>query len=67
MFLEKQFIMEKVNGRTVQLDEIGESLGSDQRIETPKVVPEIIPETEPKDSTCYVETSTETVDEPHKT
>ena len=67
MFLEKQFIMEKVNGRTVQLDEIGESLGSDQRIETPKVVPKITPEKEPKNSTCYVETLNETVDETHKT
>lgn len=39
VFLEKEFLVKKVNGRTVELDEIGESSVSDQKIETLEVVP----------------------------
>ena len=67
VFLEKEFLAKEVSGRTVQLDEIGESSASDQRVETPEVIPEITTAIETEAPTCDVETSLETVTEPRRT
>ena len=67
VFLEKEFLAKEVSGRTVQLDEIGESSASDQRVETPEVIPEITTAIETEAPTCDVEASLETVTEPRRT
>ena len=52
-----------MSGRTVQLDEIGESSLLGQSSTTPEVVPEFPIMTEMEATTCVVETSVEMVAE----
>ncbi len=54
-FLEKEFLAKEVSGRTVQLDEIIESSGIVDRVETAEVIPPIISTTEPEVPACDVE------------
>ena len=57
---------EKVSGRTVQLDEIGESSSLGQSSATPEVVLEFPIMTEMKATTCVVETSVKLAAEPRR-
>ncbi len=65
-FLEKEFLAKEVSGRTVQLDEIIESSGIVDRVETAEVVPPIISTTEPEVPACDAEASVKTVAEPRR-
>ena len=47
VFLEKEFLAKEVSGRTVQLNEISESLATVDGAKEPEVILQIIPTTEP--------------------
>src|SRR3989337_2707024 len=57
VFLEKEFLAKELSGRTVQLDEISESLATVDMAKEPKVIPQIIPTTKPEVVACDAETS----------
>ena len=63
-FLEKVFLAKEVSGRTVQLNEIGESSSSCQSSATPEVVLGFPILTDMEATTCVVETSVEIATEP---
>jgi len=66
VFLEKEFLAKEVSGRTVQLDEIGESLVTANRIEVPEVVPAIIPIAEPEAPALDADALVKSVAEPRR-
>jgi hypothetical protein len=64
VFVAKEFLTKEVSGRTVQLDEISESLVIVDMDKEPKVIPQIIPTTKPEVVACDVETLDRVVTEP---
>ena len=65
-FPEKMVLVKEVSGRTLQLDEIGESSSSGQSSATPEVVLEFPILTNMEATTCVVETSVEIATEPRR-
>jgi hypothetical protein len=63
-FLEKEFLAKVVSGRTVQVDEISESLATIDRAKEPEVILQIIPTTELGVVASDAETSDKFVIEP---
>src|SRR4051812_31698449 len=66
VFLEKEFLVEEVSGRTVQLNEINESSATVDMAIEPEVIPQIIPTTEPEVVTYDAKTSDNVVTEPRR-
>ena len=66
IFLEKGFLAKEVSGRTVQLDEIGESSVAANRVDVPEVVPTITPIAEPEAPVLDADALAKIVSEPRR-
>ncbi|MBI0385062.1 hypothetical protein JBE27_54590, partial [Streptomyces albiflaviniger] len=66
-FLEKEFLVKEVSGRTVMFDDVNESPEEVERVTELEVISPLIPETKPKAPLLDLEAFVIAVTEPRKT